>query len=94
MKRLKEPIEIYLEDLLVLLETTSSLGEFDIVEERIKFLDGLTEECTIKLRSLHQETAEKEGGSIAYYKVLILDNIQVSMSLNLTILVENQEYSC
>jgi Vacuolar protein sorting-associated protein len=80
LKRLKEPIEVYLEDLLLLLEPTQNMDDFDIVEERIKFLDGLTEECTIKLKGIHKETAEQEGGSLAYYKILILDNLQVRLS--------------
>ena len=77
VQRLKQPIEVYLEDLLVILEANSSLDDADIVEERIKFLDALTKECRNKLRTLNQD-ASKEGSSMDYYKVLILDNLQVN----------------
>ena len=77
LQRLKQPIEVYLEDLFVVLEPVSALDDLDIVAERIKFLDILTKECRNKLRTFNQD-AQKEGGSIDYYKVLILDNMQVS----------------
>lgn len=77
LQRLKQPIEVYLEDLFVILEPLSSLDDFDIVTERVKFLDILTKECRNKLRTLNQD-GQKEGGSMDYYKVLILDNMQVS----------------
>ena len=76
VQRLKQPIEVYLEDLFVILEPNSNLDDFNIIQERIKFLDALTKECRNKLRNLNQD-AQKEGGSMDYYKVLILDNLQV-----------------
>jgi len=75
MKRLKEPIELYLEDLMVLLEPINVMDEFDIVEERIKFLDSLTEECASRLKDLAKADKKDKGGSMDYYKVLILDNL-------------------
>ena len=77
LQRLKQPIEVYLEDLFVILEPVSTLDDFDIVAERVKFLEMLTKECRNQLRNLNQD-AQKEGGSMDYYKVLILDNMQVS----------------
>lgn len=76
LQRLKQPMEIYLEDLFVILEPTSSVDDFDIVEERIKFLNALTKECRNKLKNLNQDP-NKEGSSMDYYKILILDNLQV-----------------
>jgi vacuolar protein sorting-associated protein 13A/C len=77
LQRLKQPIEIYLEDLFVILEPTSTLEDFDIVEERIKFLEALTKECRNQLRNLNQDGSKEAASSMDYYKVLILDNMQV-----------------
>jgi N-terminal region of Chorein or VPS13 len=93
LKRLKEPIEVYLEDLSILLESMNSMEDFDIVEQRIKFLEGLEEECSAKLKGLNKEAAESDGGSLEYYKILILDNLQVSNILLPYTLAENKEYS-
>lgn len=84
MKRLKEPIEIYLEDVCVLLEAVESMEDYDIVSERISFLDRLTEQIMTKVKSLDESAKNKEGGSLSYYKVLILDNFQVKSSFFLT----------
>ena len=75
LQRLKQPIEIYLEDLLVVLESASAMEDIDIVQERIKFIDALTKECRNKLRSLQADASQ--ASSMDYYKVLILDNLQV-----------------
>ena len=45
MKRLKEPTEVFLEDLLVLIAPLEGMKDIDIVKERIKFLDSLMQEC-------------------------------------------------
>jgi hypothetical protein len=92
LKRLKEPIEVYLEDLSILLEQTPSMEDFDILEERIKFLEGLTQECAAKLRGANADGTDKEGGSLAYYKILILDNLQVFSAIFILSLAQNQKY--
>lgn len=79
IQRLKQPIEIELDDLQVVLEATSSMEDFDVISERVKFLDNLTEQCRNKLRALNQDK-KKEETSSDYYKILILDNLQVIKS--------------
>ena len=78
MQRLKQPIEVDLNDLQVVLEATSTMEDFDVVQERIKFLDALTQECRAQLRALNQDKKKNED-SMDYYKVLILDNLQVDI---------------
>jgi Vacuolar protein sorting-associated protein len=93
-KRMKEPTELYLEDLFVLLEPTPTMEDYDIVKERIKFIDKLIQECRNKLRAIHKDTAQ-EGGSLSYYKILILDNLQVKGNILLIYFVAyHQEYPC
>ncbi len=78
LQRMKQPMEIYLDDLFVVLEQSTSLDYFDIVTERIKFLDALLKEIRSKLKKMNAN-APKEESSLDYYKVLILDNLQVSI---------------
>jgi len=80
MKKFKEPTEIYLEDLLVLLEPLESLEDFDIIEERIKFLDKLKEECAAKLKSIDKDSSKQDEGSMSQYKGLIVDNLMVILN--------------
>jgi hypothetical protein len=82
MKRMKEPTEIYLEDLTVLIEATDSIKDFDIVEERMRFLDKLMEQCVLKLKEVNNK-AEQDNSSFAYYKRLILDNLFVNLFISL-----------
>jgi len=76
LQRMKQPMELYLEDLLVILEQDSTVGDFNIIDERVKFLDALLKECKNKLATLNKDL-KKEESSMDYYKVLILDNLQV-----------------
>jgi len=80
LQRLKKPMEIYLEDLFVVLEPNDSSDYFDIVTERVKFLDALLLEIRTKLKKLNADT-QKEESSMDYYKMLILDNLQVCQSI-------------
>lgn len=84
MKRLKEPIEIYLEDVCILLESVESMEDFDIAAERVRFLERLTEQISEKIKTIDESSQSKEGGSLSYYKVLILDNFQVILPTFLT----------
>ena len=81
LQRLKQPMEIYLEDLFVVLEQNNSSDYFDIVTDRVKFLDRLSQEIRNKLRKLNTSASKEEGSSLDYYKALILDNLQVSSFL-------------
>jgi Vacuolar protein sorting-associated protein len=76
VKKLKEPIEIVLDDLFLLVEPTEKMDDFDIIEERIKFLNKLTKECITKLKNLEKEKY-KRGEPAPYYRILILDNFRV-----------------
>jgi hypothetical protein len=84
MKRLKEPIEIYLEDVCVLLEGVDFMEDYDLASERIRFLERLTEQITEKIKSIDNTKQSKDEGSLSYYKVLILDNFQVIFMTYLT----------
>jgi len=77
LQRLKQPTEIFLDDLFVLLEPNTSKDYFDIVNDRVKFLDALLQEIRNKLKKMNTN-APKEESSLDYYKVLILDNLQVN----------------
>lgn len=52
LQRLKQPMEIYLEDLFIVVEQNNSSDYFDIVTERVKFLDALSQEIRSKLKKL------------------------------------------
>lgn len=54
-KRLKEPTEAYLTDLVMILEPANSMDELDIIAIRAKFLDSLAEECRNKIEQLNKD---------------------------------------
>jgi Vacuolar protein sorting-associated protein len=82
MKKMKEPLEISLENMLLLLEPTDSMPDYNIIEERLKFLDNLTKECLNKLALIDQtKKKKKKRSSMSYYKALILDNLKVVLFL-------------
>jgi len=80
LQRLKQPMEIFLDDLFIVLEQNTSADYFDFVTERVKFLDALLQEIRNKLKKLNTNQP-KEESSMDYYKVLILDNLQVSYNI-------------
>ncbi|RZK04452.1 MAG: hypothetical protein EOO43_22365 [Flavobacterium sp.] len=77
LQKMKQPTEIYLEDLFVIMEEDGEIGDFNIIDERVKFLDALLKECKNKLKSLDKDLQKEESSLMDYYKVLILDNLQV-----------------
>jgi Vacuolar protein sorting-associated protein len=85
LKGFKQPIELCLEDFLVLIEPNEDIKEVDIVEEKMKLLDRVTEFVSINPNEASKPEKKSEG-LFTYYKLLILDNIQVASLYFLKIL--------